>query len=408
MLARIKEPFAKLSNYPRLRILLIIAAVIVVFVVLMNMLTPKNAGTPPSAVQPVSANPHAAGKPVSSSAASQYNQLKATNQKQELQKAVSSGGTIFQNSFDNEGSTTTTTTPPKPLNTSNTSAQAAPASSTATTPEQFSQQKQNSEATNNNPQLQQQLNDLQNQLAQQTTRNNQVDQVENNMRTAVTSLTNSWTLPTAASVQGAAPTAPSNNGTAASGPVIIKAGTILFGVIDTALDSDQPGTPVMATIVTGPYKGAKLLGAFQAENQALVVQFNMMSLPTLTRTIGINAYALDQNTANNAIATSVDNHYLLRYGMLFASAFMQGFGNAYQNYNYTCPPGTANCTLINSNGTPNTQATTKTAAYQGLGQVGTTLGQVAAQQFNTPPTIKVDQGTGIGVLFMSDVSLPAN
>jgi intracellular multiplication protein IcmE len=44
--------------------------------------------------------------------------------------------------------------------------------------------------------------------------------------------------------------------------------------------------------------------------------------------------------------------------------------------------------------------------YQGFGQVGTNLGQVAAQQFNTPPTVILDQGTGIGVLFMNDVRIP--
>src|SRR5205085_12065562 len=41
---------------------------------------------------------------------------------------------------------------------------------------------------------------------------------------------------------------------------LIKAGTILFGVLDTAVDSDYPDTPVMVTIVQGPMKGAKLLG----------------------------------------------------------------------------------------------------------------------------------------------------
>jgi intracellular multiplication protein IcmE len=408
MLARIKEPLAKLSNYPRLRILLIIAVVILVFIFLMNILSSKTTNTPTSSVQPVSANSSQTKKSVSEQASNQYNQLQATSQKQQLQSAVNSGGTLFEGAFNGQTNKDTgTANNAAPANTSTNSSTQTPPTST--------QQAANQQTNAGSQQLQQQLTQLQQKLDQQksdqqnqSNQDNQVNQIENNMRSTITNLTGSWTLPTAATVEAAAPTAstPASSGT---GPVIIKAGSILFAVLDTALDSDQPGTPVMATIVTGPYKGTRLLGAFQAEQNALVVQFSNMSMPTMNKTIGINAYALDQNTANNAIATSVDHHYLLRYGMLFASAFMQGFGNAYQNYNYTCPPGTANCTLINSNGTPNTQATTKTAAYQGLGQVGTTLSQVAAQQFNTPTTIKVDQGTGrIGVLFMNDVALPAN
>ena len=43
-------------------------------------------------------------------------------------------------------------------------------------------------------------------------------------------------------------------------PPLIKAGSILFAVLDTAVNSDYPDTPVLATIVDGKYKGAKLLG----------------------------------------------------------------------------------------------------------------------------------------------------
>jgi intracellular multiplication protein IcmE len=224
-------------------------------------------------------------------------------------------------------------------------------------------------------------------------------------------MSQSWKLPTQTVIAGSA----SNNngpgsggsGSAPQSPVAIKAGTIMFAVTETALDSDQPGTPVMASIVAGPYTGALLLGSFKLAGDKLVVTFTQMSLKSQPSTISIGtAYAIDSQTANNAVATSVDNHYLLRYGMLFAGGFLQGFGSAYQSYNYQCPSGTSSCTIINSNGTPNPTATTTTAAYQGLGQVGTNLGQVAASQFNTPPTVTLAQGTGIGILFMNDVRIP--
>lgn len=240
--------------------------------------------------------------------------------------------------------------------------------------------------------------------------NEQMQNIQSGMRSGLQNVADSWKLPTLATVQGEAPQTPSSGGGSYQGPVGIKAGTILFGVIDTALDSDSPGIPVLATIVTGPYKGAHLMGGFSAAKNALVVQFNLMTMPSMSSSIGINAYAIDAKTANNAVATDVNNHYLLRYGMLMASAFLQGFGSAYQNFTY-CPPGTQNCSVINTNGSsnlPNNNVTAQSAAYQGLGQLGTTLGQAAAAQFNTPPTITVAQGTGIGILFMSDVRLSIN
>ena len=452
MLAKIKFLFAKLSDHPRLRILVIVLGVIFTLTALIHMLGSSHDagnGAPPSNVQPVSVDANAHKTAVTSTATTQYNQLADVSQKRQFQSQVAAGSSIFENPFDNSSATSPSSVSVSSdssdtaeteinaagdastsgKNASNTASNNNGTSNTSATvsPQQFAQNQKNQQQTQeqtpqqaaaNNPQLQAQINQLQQQLQQQTTQNSQVTQIQGSMTSAVGNLTSSWSIPVAATVQGTPEPLPTADSTPTKGPIIIKAGTIIFGVINTALDSDNPGTPVMATIVTGKYRGAKLLGAFTSQNNsggsvfqssALVVQFNMMSLPNVDENVSINAYALDQNTANNAIASSVDNHYLLRYGMLFASSFLQGFGNAYQNYNYTCPPGTVNCTSINSNGTPNAQATSKTAMYQGFGQIGTNLSTASMNVFNnTPPTIKVDQGTGIGVLFMSDVSLPAN
>lgn len=441
MLAKIKPLFDKLSNYPRLRILLIIIAVIFVFGLVLHLLSSRGnggaPGAPPSQVQPVSVNPNAPKTPVTPSATTQYNQLADVNQKRQFQAQVAAGDSIFQNPFGNDGSASPSSisdvsaqanaTPPSVSGSPNSgnSTAASPGSganpASGVSPQQFAQQQQAKQqqpdnTAANNPQLQQQINQLQQQLQQQTAQNNQVSQIQNSMNSAVGNLTSSWSIPVATTVQGIPEAPPSAPAAAGQGPVMIKAGTILFAVMNTGLNSDNPGTPVMATIVTGKYRGAKLLGAFTSQNSgttfqssALVVQFNQMTLPTMDHNFSINAYALDENTANNAIASSVNNHYLVRYGMLFAASFLQGFGSAYQNYNYSCPPGTSTCVALNNTGVPNTQATATTAAYQGLGQVGTNLAGAAMNVFNnTPPTIKVDAGMGIGVLFMSDIALPAN
>ena len=113
-------------------------------------------------------------------------------------------------------------------------------------------------------------------------------------------------------------------------------------------------------------------------------------------------YAIDAETAQNALASNVDNHYLLRYGSLMGAAFLEGFGNAWTSVQTSTTDSNG---LINVYTAPPPEATAKTAFYQGLGQIGTNLGQQVGQVFQTPPTVTLDAGTGLGVLFMSDLSL---
>ncbi len=416
MLQTVKKNLAKLSNYPRLRIFLIVIAIIIVFVIVLNLLTPSaNKQAPPSQVQAVGTQGGTQSPAQNADQTAQYQQLVSSTQATNEQKAIASGGSVFQTGGSTPPGTGNTQVSPQQFAQDQTQTKQPPQSSqnTALTQQLQDLQKQLNQQSSQNQQNQQdQAQFAQQQQARQQAMNAQLQTAQNSMRSGIQNISDSWKLPTLATTEGEAPaTTGSGGGSAANQPpVSIKAGSILFGVIDTALDSDSPGTPVLATIVTGPYKGAKLIGAFSATKNALVIQFNLMTLPQGASSFGINAYAIDANTANNAVASNVNNHYLLRYGMLFASGFLQGFGNAYQNYTY-CPPGTQNCSVINTNGTsnlPNNNVTATTAMYQGFGQIGTSLGQVAAQQFNTPPTITVNQGTGIGVLFMSDLRIPIN
>ncbi|WP_119328491.1 TrbI/VirB10 family protein [Cysteiniphilum halobium] len=186
---------------------------------------------------------------------------------------------------------------------------------------------------------------------------------------------------------------------------MFKAGDILIAVIDTSVNSDQPNTPVLAHVVVGPYKHAKLLGSFVREEDKLVVRFNTLSIDSRAKSISINAYAIDQNTAQTALASDVDHHYLLRYGSLFAASFLQGFGTYFsnaQNNNRWCytDPITRREVCQGSE----VEMSARNAAYSGLGQIGTALSSSMSKQFDKPPTVTLDQGSAIGVLIMQDVN----
>lgn len=210
-------------------------------------------------------------------------------------------------------------------------------------------------------------------------------------------------------VTGAAPDAQSMARkelvSASEGEIYIKTGDILFAVIDTAVNTDEPG-PILATITNGPLRNAKLIGSFNMGGNAekLTMTFNTMSIQGLSKTIGISAYAIDPNTGRTALSSSTDHHYLMRYGALFASTFLEGFGNAFQSADTQITiggtGGETNTTVQNGIG-----RSLSDNAIIGLATLGKGWGQQAQKNMNVPTTIQVYSGTPIGVLFLQDVTL---
>lgn len=204
------------------------------------------------------------------------------------------------------------------------------------------------------------------------------------------------------SSQGAS-SAANAQGLDANGGPIIKAGSILFAVIQTSINSDE-NTPIMASIVTGDLNGSKLLGTFSRQNKRLLITFNLLNDPRYSKSIPINAVAIDPDTARTALSGQVNNHYLLRYGTLFASSFLQGISQAIMNQNVTenCLIGTFGCTV------QQTPLNTRQQIMVGFGKVGDAYAQNMGSNFNRAPTVRVPAGTGIGVLVMGDLTLPKN
>lgn len=185
-----------------------------------------------------------------------------------------------------------------------------------------------------------------------------------------------------------------------SSPPIIKAGAILYAVLDTAVNSDYPDSPVMATIVAGKYKGAKVLGKINTvqNGQRVMLTFDKLTEASWPTGLTINAYAIDPDTARTAVATDVNNHYMLRYGSLFASSFLQGLGQAISESGTTVSSDDG--VVTSSTDDLNTEETILVA----LGTVGQNASGEVNKLVNTPPTVKVKAGVGIGILFMDDVS----
>lgn len=241
-------------------------------------------------------------------------------------------------------------------------------------------------------------------------RKQRIDKIQASMSAQAQSLISAWAPPTMSHMAGAPEEKPAadktaggktaEGSTASTKAPLIKAGTILFGVLDTTVDSDYPETPVMVTIVDGKFKGAKLMGVLASAHgkDKLSLNFTMMDTEAWQTTKKVTAFAIDPDTARTVMASSVDYHYLSRYGAMFAYSFLSGYASAISQSGSTSTPGIFGTTKTNPKLSP------KDKLAIGLGKIGDNMASQVATYMNTPPTVKVNAGVGLGILFMADVT----
>lgn len=186
---------------------------------------------------------------------------------------------------------------------------------------------------------------------------------------------------------------------AQSGPSFVRAGTIVPAVLLSALNSETPG-PVLAQITSGPLAGARLLGTFQSSNKQIVVQFRTLSMPSQPHSFSVNAYAVN-GSLGTGLATSVNNHYLRRYGLLLAAGFVQGYGQAIGREGTTTAISDTGSVIVTQD-----QLSSGKITKVALGQAGSTVAGDIQREARIAPTVKVEgkdgAGVPIGLLFMSD------
>ncbi|MBS0351807.1 MAG: pentapeptide repeat-containing protein, partial [Proteobacteria bacterium] len=157
---------------------------------------------------------------------------------------------------------------------------------------------------------------------------------------------------------------------------IVKAGEIMFAILDTAINTDEKDTPIMARIVGGPYKGGKLIGRFVLVDKKVLLQFTLLNLPDRNKTIAVNAVAIDPDTARTAMSGEVNSHYLLRYGTFFAASFLSGISDAIMNSGSTTENTVVGPVTVHAD------LNMAQSVAVGLGQVGKQFAGVLGQNIN--------------------------
>lgn len=186
-------------------------------------------------------------------------------------------------------------------------------------------------------------------------------------------------------------------GTQQVAEVQLKAGDMMQAILETEVNSKEPSA-VMAKVVTGKFAGARLIGSLQVVGKKVVLQFSSINIPNHPKSYAISAVAVDLNTSRTAMASDVNNHYFLKYGLLLGSAFVKGWAEAIKSQNQT--------TQISDTGTITLQTgqkTNKEINREALGEVGSEIANSVRQEQNAlAPTIKVYKDTAIGLLLLSD------
>ena len=193
---------------------------------------------------------------------------------------------------------------------------------------------------------------------------------------------------------------PAASRAADAGKILIPAGRGVFAHPVLAVNSDA-SSPVVMQADSGPIAGDRMIGSFARENKRLIIHINTVIHDG--QSIGTDGVVIAPDTMEAAVASNVDEHYLERFILPAAAAFVEGLGQAIAT--------TSNTVAVLS---PLGGATTSTHLNlnQQLGvAAGTAAGQVANvlnQEAPKGPTISLDANVAVGVMFLTPVISRSN
>ncbi|CAN2536432.1 hypothetical+protein [Methylocapsa aurea] len=186
--------------------------------------------------------------------------------------------------------------------------------------------------------------------------------------------------------------------------VLVPAGRGVYAHTVLSVNSETGG-PIVLQADTGPLAGDRMIGTF-SKNQAvgalfgdterLVVRIN--SVEHHGQTINVQGLVIAPDSMETAVATSVDQHYIERFALPTAAAFVAGLGQAIALSNSTIgytPYGG----MIQSYGKLDFRQQAGIAGGAAAAQIGQTL----QQQTPKGATVFLAANAGVGVIFLSNV-----
>ena len=179
------------------------------------------------------------------------------------------------------------------------------------------------------------------------------------------------------------------------GRVLVPAGRGVYAHPVLALNSDA-SSPAVFQADSGPLAGDRMIGSFAKQSNRLVIHIS--SVIHQGQQISCNGVVIAPETMEAGVASGVDEHYVSRFLLPAAAAFVAGLGQAIEQ--------TSNSVAVLS---PFGGATTTNHLniQQQLGVAAGTasaqLGSVLNQEAPKGPTITLEPNVAVGVMFLSNV-----
>lgn len=177
-------------------------------------------------------------------------------------------------------------------------------------------------------------------------------------------------------------------------------GKILYAQMITEANSDQPG-PITARILQGDLAGSTLVGSFRAANNALILEFEGVSVEETADGKRVDAYvplravAVNVEHVGSGVASEVDHHLFQRVAVTFATNFISGLGQAVAMSGAVTEETSEGS--ITRNPVLETEEQLMIATGSAASEASGTLQSVFGDR---PTTVKVHAGTPIGILFL--------
>ena len=203
--------------------------------------------------------------------------------------------------------------------------------------------------------------------------------------------------PAGAASRKAPPPVPAASHAADPAEILVPAGRGVYAHPILAVNSDA-SSPVVMQADSGPIAGDRMIGTFAKQANRLVIRIN--TVIHQGQSIGTDGVVVAPETMEAGVASDVDQHYLARFILPAAAAFVQGLGQAIATTSNTAAVlspfgGAAYSTHLNLN------QQLGVAAGAAAGQVGAALNQAAPKG----PTVSLDANVAVGVMFLSNVTM---
>ena len=166
-------------------------------------------------------------------------------------------------------------------------------------------------------------------------------------------------------------------------------------VVATETGPDGNGGQVIVEMTSGPLNHARLLGTAQRRGDLMGVSLTQLNWQG--RTLPVDAVLVSPETRETAVASSVDHHYGARLLYPSLAAIASGVGQA------VALSGSIQSSSIYGNTSAYRNLNPEQIAAVGIGAAGNNLQGVLNEMAPKGPTVKLDAGVPVGVMFLKDV-----